>query len=52
LIPHTFHRIWLGSKPIPEEAERYWQAFQELHPGWDFRTWTDADDYSDRKSVV
>lgn len=46
VIARTIHRIWLGPHPIPAEAETYWGAFAALHPGWEFRTWTDADDYT------
>jgi len=42
MIPRVFHRIWLGP-PMPEAYERHWGHFAELHPGWEFRTWVDAD---------
>lgn len=42
LIPQIFHRIWVGDKPIPDQFERFWQTWHEQHPGWEFRTWTDA----------
>jgi glycosyl transferase-like sugar-binding protein len=46
VIPKVIHRIWLGRRRIPDQAEHFWQRFAELHPGWELRTWTDADDYS------
>jgi hypothetical protein len=46
LIPRLLHRIWLGSAPIPPKAEDHWASFGRLHPGFELRTWTDADDYS------
>lgn len=45
-IPKTLHRIWLGRKPIPPMFEDFWRRWQQLHPHWECRTWTDADDYS------
>lgn len=42
-IPKVFHRIWVGSKLIPERFERYWETWQQHHPDAQFRTWTDAD---------
>lgn len=41
MIPHVFHRVWVGSEPIPEKYEDWWRAFQEMHPSWGFETWTD-----------
>lgn len=38
MIPPTVHRIAIGT--IPETYETYWQAWQQLHPGWTFKTWT------------
>lgn len=45
-IPKLISRIWLGPRPIPPEFEVFWDSFQEIHAGWEFRTWTSADDYS------
>lgn len=36
------HRIWLGS-PVPEQAERFWMRWQDLHSDWDLYTWGDDD---------
>ena len=46
-IPKVFHRIWLkqdADDVIPAEFEGYWRTLQELHPGWEFRTWDDPTD--------
>jgi len=34
LIPHVFHQIWVGSKPMPPK-------FLYHHPTWHLRLWTD-----------
>ena len=44
LIPRIFHRVWLGGGPIPAEHEDWWSRWQALHPGWEARTWTEADE--------
>ena len=41
-IPKIFHRIWLGSRSMPEEFERFGRTWEQLHPGWEMRFWTDA----------
>src|SRR3954447_2809001 len=40
-IPRVFHQIWLGPNPIPEEYERYRQAWLDHHPGWKMQVWTE-----------
>lgn len=42
MIPHTFHRIWLGS-PVPEKFDAYWYTWKRFHPGWEFITWGEGD---------
>jgi len=42
-IPHTIHRVWLGSAPMPEEHQRFGETFSKHHPGWEMRLWTDDD---------
>lgn len=42
-IPRVVHRIWFGDKPIPEQYERYWAAWQRHLPQFEFRTWREAD---------
>lgn len=41
-IPRVFHRAWLGTKPLPDYAVAYGRGWQEKHPGWEMRLWTDA----------
>jgi FkbM family methyltransferase len=43
MIPEIFHRVWLGSAPIPHQYERYWHAWQRQYPQHRFITWRDAD---------
>ncbi len=42
LIPRRFHRIWLGTRPLPKEFIEFGKSWQVLHPGWTLHTWTDA----------
>jgi len=42
-VPRVFHRIWLGSQPMPPIFERWGQSWLAHHPGWTLRTWEDAD---------
>ena len=42
-IPRVFHRIWLGGAPRPAAFDEFWQRWADLHPGWQLRTWTEAD---------
>jgi mannosyltransferase OCH1-like enzyme len=39
MIPSVVHRIAIG--PVPDKYEEYWQRWQELHPEWTFKTWTE-----------
>lgn len=41
MIPKKFHRIWLGARQRPARYDEYWQKWQELHPDWEFNTWTE-----------
>lgn len=43
MIPKLIHRIWLGPASMPAEYEGYGRAWEELHPGWQVRTWTEDD---------
>lgn len=42
VIPHTIHRIWLGS-PMPSEFAFYGATWQQAHPLWEHVLWTDQD---------
>jgi len=41
MIPKVLHQIWLGPDPFPPEYAGYQQTWRRLHPGWDFRFWTE-----------
>ena len=43
LIPRVFHQIWLGDKPLPKEYAAYQRTWTKHNPGWELRTWTEAD---------
>jgi inositol phosphorylceramide mannosyltransferase catalytic subunit len=40
-IPRTFHQIWVGPEPLPEEYVRYQQTWLRHNPGWELKVWTD-----------
>lgn len=40
-IPRTFHRVWVGEQPMPEEHKRFGETFAKHHPEWEMRLWTD-----------
>jgi mannosyltransferase OCH1-like enzyme len=40
-IPHVFHQIWLGDKPLPREYEAYRRSWTRHHPGWEMQVWTE-----------
>lgn len=42
MIPKKFHRIWFGDRPRPERYDEYWAAWQDMHPDWEFHTWTES----------
>lgn len=41
MIPPIFHRVWLGTSPLPEEFQRYGETWLHHHPGWEMRLWTE-----------
>ena len=41
LIPNVFHQIWLGPDPLPREYVPYQRSWQQHHPGWELRFWTE-----------
>jgi hypothetical protein len=43
LIPRVFHQIWLGPDPFPSEYVPYQRSWQQHHPGWELRLWTEGD---------
>lgn len=42
-IPHVFHFIWLGDKPLPTPTRAFMAGWKRKHPRWKLRLWTDAD---------
>ena len=41
VIPRIFHRVWVGSNPVPDEFAAYGEGWKRLHPDWDMRQWTE-----------
>lgn len=41
-IPHIIHQIWLGGE-CPKSYASLIDSWQKLHPGWQYKLWTDAD---------
>jgi len=41
-IPKKIHQIWLGGR-LPEKYVRLTKTWQEFHPTWEYRLWTDRD---------
>jgi mannosyltransferase OCH1-like enzyme len=42
LIPKIIHQVWLGSK-FPDKLCRLRDTWIDMHPGWEYRLWTDDD---------
>lgn len=41
-IPKIIHQIWLGG-PLPEKYQALQKTWQDMHPTWEYRLWTDKD---------
>ncbi len=41
-IPKIIHQIWVGS-PLPKKYYRWQKSWQEYHPDWEYKLWTDKD---------
>ncbi|KAK9834869.1 hypothetical protein WJX81_004897 [Elliptochloris bilobata] len=41
-IPHIFHQSW-KDEDVPEKYAQWRASWIELHPGWEFKLWTDED---------
>lgn len=54
-IPKIIHQIWLGGA-LPENCLNWQKSWQEHHPDWEYRLWTDADladfAFSDKKRFL
>jgi hypothetical protein len=42
VIPRVLHRIWFDQSIDECPFNRFWDAFTELHPGWELKTWNDS----------
>jgi mannosyltransferase OCH1-like enzyme len=42
MIPHVFHRVWIGDRPMPPEFVEYGKSWLHHHPGWVMQEWTDT----------
>ncbi len=42
-IPKIIHQIWIGPKPFPEQRKSFCKKWQQLHPDWEYRLWTNSD---------
>jgi hypothetical protein len=41
MIPRTFHHIWLGPDPLPEDHGPWIESWKRHHTEWEFRLWTE-----------
>lgn len=41
-IPRIIHQTW-KSKDVPVQMQKYVDRVKELHPGWQYKLWTDDD---------
>jgi mannosyltransferase OCH1-like enzyme len=41
-IPKKLFRVWLGSNPIPELFNEWWDGFRRMHRGWSLITINDS----------
>jgi FkbM family methyltransferase len=39
-IPKILHRVWLGG-PLPDEYEQFGRGWQQHHPAWELKLWTE-----------
>jgi len=44
VIPKTFHQIWLGDEPLPEQHRLWSRTWLRLNPGWTLRLWRGAEE--------
>ena len=40
-IPRIIHQTWKDER-VPRELQRFQRTWIDLHPGWEYRLWTDA----------
>jgi hypothetical protein len=41
MIPKTFHHIWLGPDPLPDDHRPWIETWKRHHPQWEFKLWTE-----------
>lgn len=41
MIPKILHQIWVGPHPIPPKFKEYSKTWQNLHPDWKYKLWTE-----------
>ena len=42
-IPKIIHQIWLGPKRPPRFYFTFRETWEQMHPDWEYRLWTDAE---------
>jgi hypothetical protein len=42
LIPRTFHYVWLGGRPMPDEFVEFRRTWARHHPGWQIAVWDES----------
>ncbi len=42
-IPRKIHQIWIGPRPVPEKFKWMIETWAQLHPGWEYKLWTNKD---------
>ena len=42
-IPKKIHYVWVGTAPIPDQDQKYIKHWQELHPDYVIKLWTEKD---------
>lgn len=45
MIPKIIHQVWIGNKPMPEKLLRWSETIRRCHPDWDYKLWTDKDEF-------
>lgn len=41
MVPHIIHQIWVGPNEFPSEFREYQRSWQQHHPDWELRFWTE-----------
>jgi mannosyltransferase OCH1-like enzyme len=43
IIPKKIHQIWIGPNPLPEKFKWIMKTWQDKHPDWEYKLWTNED---------